>query len=221
MDNIEALHALISRAQHGDVAAVRDVMGLDATDAHLAVLDDKPHLIAPPVDCTACGLTPLHVAALLGRGRCVDALLAAGADVRTRTTIDPCSATMMAAYSTQEGTVDIMCTLIRAGADLTERSTSGLSLMAAACAAVDVAKVQVLLGAGAPIVSAIADGNRTLLTTGVRTEGRTIVMDTTSVSNKTNSECCTWCDDNGNVQTSHELADYQLNPLTSLVCTVQ
>ena len=173
-------------------------------------------------------MTPLHIAALLGRKKCVDALVAAGVEVRTRTLLDPCSATMMAAYSTQEGTADIMCTLIRAGADLSERSElSGVTLLAAACAAIDVDKVRALLEAGAPIVSTITDEGRTLLTTGVHVEGHMIVMDTTSVRDKTSSECYTvtvWRDEYGEAQIRHTSPGYKstgLNPFMMLICTIQ
>ena len=192
MDDRKAFDALMSAARSGNVGSTRDMLGSEATAAHIAVLDDAPDQIALPVNCTARGVTPLHLAALLGRVKCADALIAAGAEVRTRTALDPHSATMMAAYSTQEGSADVMRALVRAGADLNERGEeSGLTLLLAACAAVDAGKIQALLEAGAPVVSAVTEGKRTLLTTGVRVEGRYIVMNTTSVFDKTSSECHT------------------------------
>ena len=221
----EAFDALLVAASDGDVGSVRSAIESEATAAHLAVLDDVPHQIIPPVNCTAGGVTPLHLAALLGRAKCVDALISAGAEVRTRTVLDPYSAMMMAAHSPQEGTAHIMRALMRAGADLTERSEDGgLTLLAAACAAADVDKVQMLLEAGAPIISTVTNGNRTLLTTGVRVEGSTIVMNTTSVLNKTDSECFTvtvWRDESGEKHTRHDRPGYRSNPFMMLLCTIQ
>ena len=209
----EAFDALILAARDGDARSVREMLGSEATAAHIAVLDDTPDQISDPVNTAAAGVTPLHIAALLGRLKCVDALIAAGAGVCVKTALDPCSATMMAAYSPHEGTTDIMCTLMRAGADLNERSEQGLTLMAAACSASDVNKVQVLLEAGAPVVSAVTHGNRTLLTTGVRIEDEGyIVMNTTSVLDKKDSQCYTvtvWRDERGDAQIRHERPDYR------------
>lgn len=229
MDDREAFDALILAARNGDVVSVRKMMGSDASPAHIAVLDDAPHQIAPPVNCTAGGVTPLHIAALLGRKECVDALVTAGVEVRTRTLLDQCSAAMCAAYSTQEGTADIMCTLLRAGADLSERSEDGLTLVAAACSAADTVKVRALLEAGAPVISTITEGNRTLLTTSVHVEGHVIIMDTTSVLDKISSECSTiavWRDEHGEVQTRHTSPGYKssgigLNPFMFFLCAIQ
>lgn len=225
MDDRKAFDALLSAAHSGNVGSTRDMLGSEATAAHIAVLDDSPEQIVLPVNCTARGVTPLHLAALLGRVKCADALIAAGAEVRTHTALDPHSAAMMAAYSTQEGSADIMRALIRAGADLNEHSKeSGLTLLSAACVAVDVGKVHTLLEAGAPVVSAFTEGKRTLLTTGVHVEGCFIVMNATSVFDKTTSKChtiTTWRDDNGKAHTRHDTPGHRSHPFMFMFCTIQ
>ena len=169
---------ILSAAWRGDSGRVAALLGTGASLAHTEVLNDNPGRIGGDVDRMAGGVTPLHLAAAMGRLECATALIAAGANVRilTHDDSDVCSAAMLAARSTTAGSGDVMRVLIEAGADIGERSVEGLTLIMAACTSASVDKVSYLIAAGAPVTSMLSEGHRTMVTTGVRVEADTIIM---------------------------------------------
>lgn len=202
---------VVEAARLGDDVAIVDLLGPEARGAHGAVLADASGLVGASVNSTAAGMTPLHLAALLGRAECADSLIAAGADVRALTTVRPCSAAMLACFSMQEGATSVLCALILAGCDLEERNAEGVTLVSAACTTANLSKVQVLLEAGAPVVSIVIDGDRVIRTSGVRIENYTIVINATSVRGNESHDytVATWRDRSGAVrslrsETKHE-----------------
>lgn len=112
----------VARVHDDDIAAVTAAL---AADPSLAAVRDCYH-----------GSTPLHFAAHRGHTRCVEALLAAGADVHARERV---SGTTALHWSAEAGVVDVTRILLSAGADLEARDEwFGLTLAALLDAGADI-----------------------------------------------------------------------------------
>ncbi|MBL9107135.1 MAG: ankyrin repeat domain-containing protein [Myxococcales bacterium] len=94
----------VARVHDDDIAAVTAAL---AADPSLVAVRDCYH-----------GSTPLHFAAHRGHTRCVEALLAAGADIHARERV---SGTTALHWSAEAGVVDVTRILLSAGADLEAR----------------------------------------------------------------------------------------------------
>jgi ankyrin repeat protein len=137
---------LCEAAAIGDPALVREALRADRA----AVGGRSPD-----------GWPALHLAAHFGRGDAVDALLAAGADVRARSDNDLRNTALHAALA---GRADlrIVSVLLRRGAELEARDGNGDTPLHVAASGGNLALVNVLLAHGAAVEARAADGRTAL-----------------------------------------------------------
>lgn len=130
----------------GDAARLRELLGGDP----LAVK-------AQSVD----GWTALHMAGFFGRAGAVDALLAAGADVRARSTNSHANTPLHAAAA-NGGNVRIITALLAHGADVNALEPAGYTPLHLVAERGDLALVELLLAHGADAGARTREGRTPL-----------------------------------------------------------
>jgi len=138
--------ALYEAAAVGDAARVREI-----TRAQPAALAQR----------SPDGWPPLHLAAHFGHGDAVDALLAAGADVRARSDNREANTSLHASLAGRKS-VRIVSALLARGADVNARSDGGYAPLHIAAFGGDVELINTLLAHGADAEARAGDGKTPL-----------------------------------------------------------